>query len=215
MKTRFLFLCLLVSSRAYSQIPDDFVDVTTQDPLILVETRYAGDHNFIGRKIDGYKVGKCYLTKVAAEKLVAAQKELRAQNLSLKVYDCYRPQKAVDHFVRWAKDLKDTQMKKEFYPIVAKENLFSDGYIAEKSGHSRGSTLDLTIDGLDMGSPYDFFDPISHTVSLKVTGKAMENRLLLKRVMEKHGFVNYDKEWWHYTLKGEPYKDRYFDFDVI
>lgn len=214
MKIRFFVFCFLFSWQAYAQIPNDFVDVTTLDPSILVEARYAGEHNFIGSKIDGYKVGKCYLTKIAAEKLVAVQKELQTQNLSLRIYDCYRPQKAVDHFVRWAKDLKDTKMKTEFYPVVAKENLFKDGYIAEKSGHSRGSTLDLTIDGLDMGSPYDFFDPISHTASSQVTGKSMENRLLLKHVMEKNGFVNYDQEWWHYTLKGEPYKDRYFNFDV-
>jgi D-alanyl-D-alanine dipeptidase len=203
-----------MSLRVHAAVPQDFVDVTTLAPSIIVEARYFTEHNFIGAKIDGYKTNKCYLAKPAAEKLAAVQRELQAQNLSLRVYDCYRPQKAVNHFVRWAKDLQDTKMKSEFYPEVAKENLFQDGYIAEKSGHSRGSTLDLTIDGLDMGSPYDFFDPLSHTANPKITGEAMKNRLKLKSVMEKHGFANYDQEWWHYTLKNEPHKSQYFDFDV-
>ncbi|HEY3464004.1 MAG TPA: M15 family metallopeptidase, partial [Amycolatopsis sp.] len=162
----------------------------------------------------------------------------------LKVYDCYRPQRAVDHFVRWAKDLADEKMKAEFYPNVAKDRLFADGYIAEKSGHSRGSTMDLTIVKLpprpqrpyipseplkpcfapqgerfgdnmvDMGTGFDCFDPLAHTDNPAITGVARQNRDLLKNTMAAAGFRNLPEEWWHYTLNGEPFPDTYFDFPV-
>jgi D-alanyl-D-alanine dipeptidase len=164
--------------------------------------------------------------------------------MSLKIYDCYRPQRAVDHFVRWAKDIGDMRMKAEFYPDVDKKVLFKDGYIAEKSGHSRGSTVDLTIvrlpvpkqaeytpgqplkdcrlpegkrfkdNGIDMGSGFDCFDPLSHTANPKAGSEQQKNRLLLKSIMEKNGFKNYENEWWHYTLKDEPFPKRYFDFPI-
>lgn len=208
------FICLVSVSSSLGATRKNFMDVQQLDPSIKAEMRYYSDHNFIGERIKGYEAPKCLLTKEAAQALAAVQAELKRKKLSLKVYDCYRPQKAVNHFIKWAKDINDIKMKKEFYPKVDKKNLFKDGYIAEKSGHSRGSTIDLTIDGLNMGTPYDFFDPISHTENPKIKGKAMANRLLLKRVMEKHGFKNYDKEWWHYTLKNEPFSNRYFNFAV-
>ena len=120
----------------------------------------------------------------------------------------------MNEFIEWAKDLSDIKMKKIFYPNVEKKNLFKDGYIASRSGHSRGSTMDLTIDGLDMGTPFDFFSPLSHTENPLAGEDALNNRMLLKDTMEKYGFVNYDKEWWHYTLKNEPFPKTYFDFVI-
>ena len=148
------------------------------------------------------------------------QREVQGQGYSLKVFDCYRPQRAVDRFVAWGRDLSDQAMKAEHYPAEDKSQLFEKGYIADRSGHSRGSTLDLTLvrqpdaTELDMGTPYDYFDSLSNTEDPRITGQQRANRLLLKGVMEKHGFVNYDKEWWHYTLTDEPYPDSYFDFPV-
>lgn len=208
-----VILSLLFSLPTFAA-PKDFVDVQKMDPTIQVEARYFGDYNFVGEQIDGYEAPKCLLTQKAAAALAEVQKELQQRSLSLRIYDCYRPQRAVNHFIKWAKDLRDIKMKKQFYPDVDKKNLFRDGYIAEKSGHSRGSTVDLTVNGLGMGSSYDFFDPISHTENLQVKGKAKLNRLMLKRVMEKHGFKNYDKEWWHYTLNDESYPNHYFNFVV-
>lgn len=209
-----LIINLVLASAVSASARKYFVDVQEIAPTIKIEARYFSDHNFVGTRINGYQAPKCLLTKEAAGALAKVQEELATKGFSLRVYDCYRPQRAVNHFVRWAKDRNDTKMKKEFYPEVEKANLFRDGYIAEKSGHSRGSTLDLTIDGLDMGSPYDFFDSISHTENPKVQGHARINRLLLKQTMEKHGFRNYNQEWWHYTLKDEPFPNRYFNFVV-
>jgi len=192
--------------------PRDFVDVKSVVPDIIVDMRYFGTHNFVGAKIDGYDAPKCLLTDKAAEALKEVQAELRDFGLTLHIYDCYRPQMAVDRFARWAADTKDTKMKKEFYPTVDKKNLFKDGYIAVKSSHSRGSTLDLGIDGLNMGTPFDLFDPLSHTLSGKVGPEARANRLLLKSLMERHGFKNYEMEWWHYTLAKEPYPKTYYNF---
>lgn len=194
--------------------PKDFVDIKTIAPEVTVEARYFGYHNFVGTKIDGYNAPKCLLAKKAAEALKNVQSELVTFGLTLRIYDCYRPQMAVDHFARWADDLKDTKTKKEFYPNVDKNNLFKDGYIAHRSGHSRGATVDLTIDGLDMGTPFDFFGPFSNTANAKLGPQARANRLLLKAVMEKHGFNNYDKEWWHYTLIKEPHPKTYYNFAV-
>jgi len=192
----------------------EFVILNTLTQQTHYEMRYASENNFIGTVITGYEAPLCYLSKEAANALLEVEKELQREGLRLKVYDCYRPQRAVDHFVRWAKALDDTKMKAQYYPKVDKKVLFRDGYIAAKSGHSRGSTLDLTIEGLDMGTPFDFFDPRSHTLSSAVTKKQHSNRLLLKKVMEKYGFKNYAEEWWHYTLRDEPFKNTYFDFIV-
>jgi len=195
------------------QASPELSDLHKVAPDIVIDMRYAGENNFIGERIDGYDRAKCLLTEPAANALASAQRELSSMALSLKVHDCFRPQRAVDHFVRWSQN-GDTTKKAEYYPNVEKGNLFDLGYIAEKSGHSRGSTIDITIQGLDMGSSYDLFDPLSHTDNERVPAQARANRLLLKLVMEKNGFRNYEKEWWHYTLDDEPYKDQYFDTPI-
>ncbi|CAM5581753.1 D-alanyl-D-alanine dipeptidase [Streptomyces finlayi] len=224
--------------------PAAFVSLRSVDPTILQDMRYATSHTFMGERVTGYRQPVCLLTRPAAEALRTAQRKLLRQGLSLKVYDCYRPQRAVDHFVRWAKDLDDTRMKREFYPRVDKSRLFTDGYIAEKSGHSRGSTVDLTIvklparptrpyvpgeklvpcfapqkerfrdNSLDMGTGYDCFDTLSHTDDPRVTGAQKANRQLLKKTLAAQGFTNLPEEWWHFTHKPELFPDTYFDFPV-
>ncbi len=200
--------------------PADFVVVTDLDPTILIESRYYGSYNFIGGPVRGYVTAQCRLARPAAEALVKVQARLKDQGYRLKTHDCYRPQKAVNHFIEWARDLSDQRMKAEFYPEVPKNEIFSRGYVASRSGHSRGSTLDLTIVRshrenvpLDMGTPYDFFSDKSATASPAISSVAKKNRAILKDAMEAEGFKNYDKEWWHYTLKNEPFPDTYFDFD--
>jgi len=225
-------------------LPEGFVYLHEVAPSILQEMRYYGSHNFLGRPVDGYESPKCILTEKAALALLSAQKELEQRSLSLKVYDCYRPQRAVDSFIAWAKDLKGTTAKDEFYPKVDKTHLFRDGYIASKSGHSRGSTVDLTIvplpvpkqadfkvgmklaacylpgserfndNSLDFGTGFDCFDPLAHTAHPAVGKMQKRNRMMLKSLMEKFGFKNLAVEWWHYTLVEEPFSDRYFDFVV-
>ena len=209
-----LLTVTLYSSETENAKTDLFTNINTSLPSIHYDMRYTTDNNFIGKPIDGYKEPICYLTNETAPALKKVQKALQKQGRSLRIFDCFRPQRAVDHFVRWAKDLNDTKMKKHYYPNVKKSDLFKDGYIAAKSGHSRGSTLDLTIDGLDMGTPFDYFDPRSHTNAKSVTKKQHKNRMFLKKVMEENGFKNYAEEWWHYTLKGEPFKEHYFDFVI-
>jgi D-alanyl-D-alanine dipeptidase len=241
------FLSVLASAREASDkltSAPQLVSLETRDPTIIHEIRYAAEHNFLGRPVKGYNAPKCLLTPQAAEALVAVQAELRAQSLSLKVYDCYRPQRAVNDFVRWAKDLSDIKMKNEFYPKVEKTSLFRAGYLAEKSGHSRASTVDLTIvalpvspqsefswaeplkacylarekrfadNSLDMGTGYDCFDPRANTANPSISKLQKKNRLLLKTMMEAHGFENAPIEWWHYTLKDEPYPNKYFDLPI-
>ena len=224
--------------------PAGFVDVREIAPSIILDIRYYTAHNFVGKPIDGYNQPKCLLTREAAEALLNAQNELRLFGLGLKVYDCYRPQRAVSHFVKWAGDIQDTKTREEFYPTLDKRNLFRDGYIAQRSSHSRGSTVDLTIipiplpeqekyipgqklrpcflqadkrfrdNSIDMGTGFDCFHELSHTANAKVGPSQRINRLLLRSLMEKQGFQNYSLEWWHYTLKNEPFPDTYFDFPV-
>lgn len=224
--------------------PEEFVALRDVDPTILQEMRYVTRHNFVGRPVDGYRQPLCILTAPAAKALHRAQRTLLRRGYSLKVYDCYRPQRAVDHFVRWAKDLTDQRMKAEFYPRVDKSRLFEDGYIAEKSGHSRGSTLDLTLvqlpakptrpyrpgqplvpcyapqgerfpdNAVDTGTGFDCFDTLSHTLDPRVVGRQRAHRLLLKDTLERAGFHNLPEEWWHYTYRPEPFPDTYFDFPV-
>ncbi|MDQ8703410.1 M15 family metallopeptidase [Streptomyces sp. LHD-70] len=231
-------------ARPEPKAPKEFVALRDVDPTILEEIRYTTPHNFVGEPIDGYRQSMCILTEEAARSLHAAQQQLLAQGYSLKVYDCYRPQRAVDHFVRWAKDLDDERMKPEFYPQVDKSRLFADGYIAEKSGHSRGSTVDLTIvrlpalptrpyvpgeplvpcyapqderfpdNSVDMGTGFDCFDTLSHTDDPRVTGEQRDNRELLRDALAGQGFVNLPEEWWHFTYKPELFPDTYFDFPV-
>lgn len=222
-KTLLFIVSLLFLTFGFNKkqtLPEGFVYVKSIIPDLDVELRYFSQNNFVGDTIDGYKANRLILTKAAAEKLKLVQDELQQQNLCLKVYDGYRPQRAVNHFIRWAKVLNDTLKKAEFYPEVNKRNLFKAGYIASRSGHSRGSTIDLTIiDGetgkpLDMGSPYDFFGKSSWVAHPDLTELQKQNRQLLQTVMLKHNFRNYPKEWWHFTLRWEPFPKTYFDFEV-
>ncbi len=185
-----------------------------------MDARYFGHNNFVGRRIDGYEAPLCLLTRQAARALGAVQRDLAARGLGLKVFDCYRPVRAVAHFVRWARDPRDQARKHEFYPEVEKRDLFRAGYISSRSGHSRGSTVDLTLvrltDGteLEMGSPFDFFGAISGRGHRGIPPEARENRAILASAMRRRGFVGYEKEWWHFTLANEPYPRSYFDFPV-
>lgn len=205
-----------VSAQVAEGAATPLIDLTSVDTTIRISVRYATNNNFVGAVVDGYSANRCLLTAAAAEALSAVQQELQPFGLSLIVYDCYRPQRAVDHFMRWAADPLDRRTKAEYYPTIAKADLIPEGYIAERSGHSRGSTVDLgLIDdsgaALPMGSSWDFFDPISHTEHANIDREAQANRLLLRSVMGLHGFSNYPKEWWHFTLDNEPYPDHYFD----
>jgi len=216
-----LFL-IVEKSFSQQQLPEGFVYLKTVIPTIELEIRYAGNHNFIGRPIDGYNAPKAIITVEAAKMLKRIQFELKKKNLGLKVYDAYRPQKAVNHFVKWAKNLNDTLNKEEFYPNVKKKDLFKEEYIASKSGHSRGSTVDITIvniastkkEELDMGSPYDFFGKESWVSNQNLTSKHLQNRKILQELMRKYNFKNYPKEWWHFTLRNEPYPNTYFNFPI-
>lgn len=206
-----------------SPLPPGFVYVNEVIPGAELEMRYYSSHNFVGRRIAGYLQPKCILTVAAAEALKGVQRELESFGLGLRIYDAYRPQRAVDDFVCWAEDLKDTRMKREFYPDVDKKDLFKEKYIAAKSSHSRGSTVDLTIvsltgvtigKSLDMGSGFDLFGPRSWPTSPAVPPSARAHRMLLQVLMKKHGFEPYPQEWWHFTLKNEPFPDTYFDFPI-
>ncbi len=202
--------------------PKEFVSLSEAIPTITLDIRYFGEDNFIGEKIDGYEAPKAYLTVKATEALKKVQEDLAPFGLGLKVFDAYRPQRAVDHFVRWAKNLDDTRMKAKYYPDVDKKNLFMELYIADKSSHSRGSTVDLTIvdlkdskrQELDMGSGFDLFGPISWPDFPDVSASQRAHRLLLRQTMITHGFVPYPQEWWHFNYKNDPYPDTYFDFSV-
>lgn len=197
-----------------------FVYLTDVIPDISLDMRYYGTNNFIGDRVDGYAAPVAILSAKAAEGLKRAGDILRAQGYGLKIFDAYRPQSAVDHFVRWARDTRDTRQKAAFYPEVDKSKLFVLGYIARKSGHSRGSTVDLTLVELrtgkevDMGSPFDFFGPVSHHGTSLITPEQTANREILKKAMTAGGFVPYSREWWHYTLAAEPYPTAYFNFPV-
>ncbi|WP_330311221.1 M15 family metallopeptidase [Streptomyces sp. NBC_00523] len=234
----------VAQARPEPKAPREFVSLRSVDPTILQEMRYPTAHDFMGEPVDGYRQPLCILTRPAAEALHRAQLRLLRQGYSLKVYDCYRPQRAVDHFVRWAKDLNDETMKGEFYPRVDKSRLFADGYIAEKSGHSRGSTVDLTLvrlpaaptrpyrpseklvpcyapradrfpdNSVDMGTGFDCFDTLSHTDDPRIQGVQRANRQFLKKTLTEAGFVNLAEEWWHYTFQPETFPDTYFDFPV-
>lgn len=226
-----------------SQRPDDFVNVEKLIPQVQTDIRYFSVNNFAGRQIEGYQEPVCLLTKKTAQALKGVVESLISMGLTIKVYDCYRPQRAVNDFVGWAKVLKDTKMRTEFYPTVDKTRLFADGYIAAHSGHSRGSTVDLTIiplgskiptedtkrtqlnctkpklqrspdNSLDFGTGFDCFSPLSHPDYQEISAQAKANRLLLQLLMVNAGFKPLDTEWWHFTLLEETYPNTYFDFPV-
>ena len=237
-----LFFCLaalmLLSCRKETKITpeydnSDFVRVTDVIPDAILEIRYYSTYNFVGERICGYESPMAWLTHEAADSLKAVSDDLKAHGYRIKIWDTYRPQRAVNHFIRWAENLSDTAMKAVFYPMVDKSVLFEQGYIYARSSHSRGSTVDLTLvdtatgKELDMGSPFDWFGEESHPDycgnpdNLEfteqeggLTSVQFYNRIVLRTAMLRHGFEGLDSEWWHFTLRNEPYPDTYFDFPV-
>lgn len=198
------------------------VDVRSRVPDAALDIRYAGAHNFVGTRVDGYDAPRCWLHRVAAEALAKVAADLRDDGLRLHIYDCYRPARAVAHFMRWARDLDDQRSKTEFYPRLDKNTLVP-GYIAERSGHSRGATLDLTLarcdaqgvcDPLDMGTPFDLFDLRANTDHPHISAEQRSNRDLLRAAMQRRGFANYPMEWWHFSFKPEPTPETYFDIPL-
>ena len=202
-----------------SKTAPDFVSVSDVIPDVLLDVRYYSTYNFVGERINGYEAPLVLLTKEAAAALALVNADLRPKGLRLVLYDGYRPQQAVDHFVRWAEN-EDESMRPVFYPDVDQADLFTRGFIARRSGHSRGSTIDLTLLGersgalLDMGGPFDFFGPLSHPDFPGITPQQRANRYLLRDAMLARGFKPLSTEWWHFTLVDEPYPDTYFDFPV-
>ena len=232
----FFFSCQKPDPAANSS---DFVTITDVVPEAILEIRYFSTYNFVGTRIDGYLQPTALLTRRAADSLKAVSKDVMEQGYRLKIYDAYRPQCGVDHFVRWAEDIPDTTMKPYFYPDLDKSVLFEQEYIMVKSGHTRGSTVDLTLFDMatekevDMGGTFDWFGPESHPdfcgnpetceytgdnskspVGRSITPEQFANRMILRKAMLRHGFKPLSSEWWHFTLKEEPYPDTYFTFPV-
>ena len=203
----------------YSNDRSGFVDLSDVITDLILDIRYYSDFNFVGTRIDGYEEPVALISKEGAMALKEVADEAREKGYRLKIYDTYRPQQAVDHFVRWAEDLEDTKMKEYFYPEVNKVELFEKGYICAHSGHTRGSTVDLTLvdvnnEDLDVGGTFDYFGELSHPDYKGVSDKQYSNRMFLRDLMARHGFTPIDEEWWHFTLKDEPYPDTYFTFPV-
>ena len=221
MKKLLQYIFLLSLSSNIWALPSGFIYLDQVSPTIVTQLRYFTSNNFVGRPVQGYVANRTIVTEPTAVALSNIQKELNAYGLGLLIFDAYRPQQAVNNFVVWAEDTADTKTKSQYYPNVDKRDLFKEGYIAEKSGHSRGSTVDLTIvqlgnsvKQLDMGSSFDYFGPQSWPDYANISSQQKANRLLLRTIMMKYGFVPYEKEWWHFTLKDEPFPDTYFDFLV-
>ena len=204
----------------FSEDMRGFVSVSEAIPDVILEIRYYSTFNFIGDRIDGYERPVALLTREAADRLKEVAGDLKEQGYRLKIFDAYRPQMAVDHFMRWAEDASDTRMKRYFYPDLRKTDLIPGGYIARFSGHSRGSTVDLTLFDMrtqkevDMGSPFDFFGEVSHPDYSGVPESQHASRMLLRGAMMRRGFLPIASEWWHFTLENEPYPDTYFSFPV-
>ncbi|MCF6351048.1 MAG: M15 family metallopeptidase [Flavobacteriaceae bacterium] len=223
-KIIFFFICIILlfafKATTVRNLPYGFVYATEIIPNLKLDLRYLTSNNFIGKPVNGYNAKKCILTVQTANALKKVEDELQEQGLCLIIYDAYRPQKAVNHFKKWAKNIKDTLMKQDYYPTVKKRDLFKLQYISTRSRHSSGSTVDLSIFSdktnavLDMGSNYDYFSEKSWVNYQKITKKQRENRQLLQTIMLNNGFRSYPKEWWHFTLRYEPYRNHYFDFNV-
>ncbi len=215
-----LGVTLFSESPTKTALPKGFVDLAEAIPGLRVDVRYAGQENFVGKPVTGYEAARAIATKEVATALTTAQKILQKQGYALKVFDAYRPQRAVDHFVRWTKDPRDTIKKAQYYPNVRKDALISLGYIAERSGHSRGSAVDVTLvrldtgDEVDMGSPFDLFDPLSHALRSDLPKNAVAHRKRLREAMLAAGFKPLREEWWHFSLSKEPYPKTYFDFPI-
>ncbi|MEC5125599.1 M15 family metallopeptidase [Verrucomicrobiales bacterium BCK34] len=216
------FLCaaLLLSSplAAFADLPRGFVYLKDVDSTIATDVRYATSNNFVGKRVDGYQARKIIMTREAAEALKKVQADLKGDGYELKVFDAYRPQRAVNHFMRWVRDRGDQKTKSKYYPDIEKSTLAGGGYISGRSGHSRGSTIDLTLvksgkGEVDMGTNFDYFGPESSHNSSQVTAEQRRNRQRLRSAMSRGGFYSYHKEWWHYTLRGEPFSEA-FDFPV-
>lgn len=207
-------------SATKAQLPEGFVYIKEYIPSAQIDIRYYGNNNFTGRPVAGYLAPKAILTREAARALQNISAELAEQGYALKIFDAYRPQKAVNDFIQWTCSSGNEEMKADYYPHINKKDLCWLGYIAIRSGHSRGSTVDLTLvdkktgKEIDMGGGFDLLDPISTHGSPLITPTQAANRAILKKAMLSNGFYAYSGEWWHYTLANEPYPDRYFDFDV-
>ena len=217
-----LMLFVTPASAQQSTAPDDptgFVVLGEFIPDIIQEIRYYSTYNFVGEHIDGYYQPCALMTIEAATALKAVSDDVMARGYRLKIFDAYRPQMAVDHFMRWAEN-NDTSMKNYFYPKIAKDRIIPEGYVDRKSGHSRGSTVDLTLFDMktgkevDMGGTFDYFGELSHPDYKKITKTQYKNRMILRDAMIRHGFKPLATEWWHFTLKDEPYPDTYFTFPV-
>ena len=207
-------------TRNITMDPSGFVLISDYVPGVIQEIRYHSTYNFVGERIDGYEEPVALITIEAARALKSVANEMNVQGYRLKVFDAYRPLCAVKHFVLWGIEDQEIRMKPYFYPDLQKQELFSGGYIASRSSHTRGSTVDLTLldmatgKELDMGSPFDLFSEISHPDSRQVTDEQYANRMILQSVMVRNGFEPIDCEWWHFTLQDEPYPDTYFEFPV-
>ena len=239
----FAAMCFAACDKDKTLLPEEnsslFVAITDVVPDAILEIRYYGTYNFVGARIDGYLQPTALLTRQAADSLKAVSDDLVKQGYRIKIFDAYRPQRGVDHFVRWAADVADTLMKPYFYPDLDKSVLFDQEYIMAKSGHTRGSTVDLTLFDMttekevDMGGTFDWFGPESHPdfcgnpetgeytgdnsaspAGRSITAEQFANRMILREAMLRHGFKPLDSEWWHFTLKNEPYPDTYFTFPV-
>jgi len=204
---------LLAASSIFAIIPSGFTYLASFAPQVRQDIRYATTDNFTGARVPGYEAPACILTIPAAKALARVERVLLSHYLTLRVYDCYRPESAVRAFVAWSKRPSELADEARYYPNVPKADLFARGYISQRSSHSRGSTVDVTIDGLAMGTPYDYFDPLSRS-DAPVPTQARANRMFLAMLMERYGFKPYPAEWWHFTLVHEPFPKRSFNFPI-
>ena len=224
MQIKIIFLLLINKFALSAQvIPAGFVNLNKEIPNLVVDLRYASSENFTGRVVPGYNSSKAIGTEDLATALKKIQAQLKPYGLGLKLFDAYRPQIAVNTFIIWADYSSDTLKKEEYYPDLKKNSLFELGYIAEKSAHTKGSTVDITLiylEGInkgkevDMGGKWDYFSKKSNFTFQGITSKQYQNRELLRNLMESEAFLPYDKEWWHFTLKDEPFPKTYFDFMI-
>lgn len=219
MRVLISFLVFTIFSFKLYDLPEGFIKLNDIDSTIIVDLKYNTKSNFTGKTVRGYKSNTAILSNEASNALINAQNDFKKLGYSLILFDAYRPQSAVDFFFEWSKDLNDTINKNSYYPNINKSQLFAQGYIAKKSGHSRGSTVDVslvdlsTMKQIDMGSIYDYFGIRSSTFYSNISDSQKNNRMILYNVMINNGFKNYSKEWWHFTLENEPFQE-YFNFLV-